>query len=173
MNKCDAYCNVANEFCFCNFELLVQAISNDNHRLEATTNNGDIFMPPDELLEKPSALSRMALILKNLMPTSRRKRPAQFQDILIDFNGDCFKEDSIYFDHKELDAWVILGFEWVNENPYLDNKPRDSSGQWISSFLKCIEKPRKIRSPKNIEKYRLIYLVIAIKYPDLAVHIFN
>ncbi len=173
MNKCNAFCNAVNESCSCYFKRLVQAASNDNIRLEASSNINDIIMPSDELLETAFVLRRMALILKNLMPTSRRKRPAQFQDILIDFNGDCFDMNSIYFDHKELDSWVILGFEWLNENPYLDNKPRDSSGQWISSFLKCIENPRKIRSPKNIQKYRLIYLVIAIKFPDLVEHIFN
>lgn len=171
MEKC-VQCKFETRDCFCNFIQLVHLASNDNKRLKKGENNRDVFMPPDELLENSSALRRIAFILKNLMPTSRRKRPAQFQDILLNFNGDCFDRNSIYFDHKELDPWVILGFEWVNENPYIDNNPRDSSGQWISSFLKCIEMPRKIRASKNIEKYRLIYLVIAIEHPDLLEHIF-
>lgn len=173
MTVCNSPCVYSNNSCFCDFLKLIKDARNDNR--DAFINSADtlVVLPPDHLLQKSSALRRMALIMKNLMPASRRKRPAQFQDILLDFDGECFDQESKYFDHKELDPWVILGFEWPNANPYFDNAPRDSSGEWISSFLRCIESPRKIRVSNNIERYRLIYLVIAIKFPNMIEHIFK
>lgn len=121
----------------------------------------EIRIPSFEILSRPSVVRRMAIVLKNLLFVSRRERPAQFMDILNSFDGDVFGADSIFIDHTELDPWVILGF--LDES----GLKGDPSGWWIGAFLRWAEREPLLKTKNMKSRLELIYLVIAIKYPNL------
>lgn len=121
-----------------------------------------IYIPPIEILTLPHIIRRMAMVLKNLMYVSRQERAAQFRDVLLSFEGDVFDSNEIWFDHHELCPWDILGIYREDDDLY-----GDISAWWIGAFLRFADKEPALITSKNSCRYKLIYLVIAIKFPNL------
>ena len=121
-----------------------------------------IYIPPIEILTLPSVIRRMAMILKNLMYCSRQKRAKQFKDIIAAYDGDVFNSKELWFDHHDLCPWEILGI--IDSENELKG---DISAWWIGAFLRFADKEPALITKKNLSRYELIYLVIAIKFPHL------
>ncbi|MBN8649244.1 MAG: hypothetical protein J0L55_14920 [Caulobacterales bacterium] len=121
-----------------------------------------IYIPPIEILTRPHIIRRLAIVLKNLMYVSRQKRAAQFKDVLLSYQGDVFDPEELWFDHLKICPWHVLGV--TNSKYELEG---DTSAWWIGAFLRFADNEPKIVTPKNLSRYELIYLVIAIKYPHL------
>ena len=121
-----------------------------------------IYIPPAETLVKPSVIRRMAMVLKNSMYCSRHKRAQQFKDIITSYEGDVFNSKEFWFDHHDLCPWDILGIYREDDDLY-----GDTSAWWIGAFLRFADKEPALITKKNLSRYELIYLVIAIKFPHL------
>lgn len=121
-----------------------------------------IYIPPAETLVKPSVIRRMAMVLKNSMYCSRQGRARQFKDIITAYDGDVFNSEELWFDHHDLCPWDILGVYREDDDLY-----GDISAWWIGAFLRFADKEPALITKKNLSRYELIYLVIAIKFPHL------
>ncbi|MCA0371410.1 MAG: hypothetical protein LCH83_01085 [Proteobacteria bacterium] len=125
------------------------------------------YSPCEKVLTLPSVIRREAIVLKTLMPSSKRYRASQFKDILNDYEGETFNHFGYYFDHLELCPWEIFNVL----NPKNELVGGDIAASWIGVFLNWAEREPILINRKTHERLSLIYLVIAIKFPHLINHI--
>ncbi|MBN8648977.1 MAG: hypothetical protein J0L55_13575 [Caulobacterales bacterium] len=121
------------------------------------------YLPCNKVLTLPSVIRREAIVLKTLMPLSKRYRASQFGDILIAYRGETFNHFGYYFDHLELCPWEILNVL----NPKNELVGGDVAASWIGVFLNWAKREPVLVNKKTHERLSLIYLVIAIKFPQL------
>lgn len=157
MEKC-VLCEFDIRDCFCDFDEMVKLACNDNFPNPEAV----VYMPSYKDFPKRHSIQRASIVLENLMPCSRQNRAEQFSKILDSFEGEVFDQNSIYIDHRELCPWKILGF--LGDN--LDEG--DPSGWWIGNTKKWKDNPPKMITEQMRKRFVLVYVVISIKYPQIA-----
>lgn len=150
ISECDDLCPSCNELGIC----LKGIAANDND------GEGIIRLPKPAKLMTKASVHRLAIAYRLLMPSSRRKLPDIICDIVWNYEGVVVDGYGFSIRHRDLDPDAILCAD------------RDPSCAWIGMFYHFMVRA-PLRAPRSQLQARLelLWLALAIKYPNVAQHI--
>jgi hypothetical protein len=136
-------------FCIC-------SAANDN------TDEGVIRLPAMSAIATIPAYHRLAISYANLVPLSRRLVVDWLCATIWEYKGIIIDANGRRIDPLDIEPDDVLRTEF------------DGSLRWVSDFLKCaVEPPRQAPQAKVIPRLELLYLGIAIRFPNVAKRIIS